>query len=152
MQGFAVSPYKPSPWGEGAPVRTLGRMRGPVLDWGRCTQGGFRRLRAATYFAHGGSSSQSPLHSVSAWRRKLRSFPCSSSSRQTRCAGLRREQRGIGQNAAGDAADGLRLRCAPPRSIGPPPLRGLPLGRCAALPARNTRSAWVPFRPAPLGA
>ena len=28
---------------------------------------------------------------------------------------------GIGQNAAGDAADGLRLRCAPPRSIGPPP-------------------------------
>ena len=26
----------------------------------------FRRLRAATYFAHGGSSSQSPLVSVSA--------------------------------------------------------------------------------------
>ena len=81
----------------------------------------FRRLWAASDFARGGSSSQSPLHSVSAWRRKLRSFPCSSSSRQTRCAGLRREQRGIGQNAAGDAADGLRLRCAPPRSIGPPP-------------------------------
>ena len=89
---------------------------------------------AATYFAHGGSSSQwprppslvpsgqftlSPLHSVSAWRRKLRSFPCSSSSRRTRFAGLRREQRGIGQNAPGDAADGLRLRFAPPRSIGP---------------------------------
>ena len=48
-------------------------------------------VRAATYFAHGGSSSQSPLHSVSAWRRKLRSFPCSSSSRRTRFAGLRRE-------------------------------------------------------------
>ena len=95
---------------------------------------GFRRLRAATYFAHGGSSSQwprppslvpsgqftlSPLHSVSAWRRKLRSFPCSSSSRRTRFAGLRREQRGIGQNAPGDAADGLRLRFAPPKSIGP---------------------------------
>ena len=30
------------------------------------SQGKFRRLRAATYFAHGGSSSQSPLHSVSA--------------------------------------------------------------------------------------
>ena len=55
----------------------------------------------AGYFAHGGSSSQSPLHSVSAWRRKLRSFPCSSSSRRTRFAGLRREQRGIGQNAPG---------------------------------------------------
>ena len=107
-----------------------------MIERFRSSQGGFRRLRAATYFAHGGSSSQwprppslvpsgqftlSPLHSVSAWRRKLRSFPCSSSSRQTRCAGLRREQRGIGQNAAGDAADGLRLRCAPPRSIGPPP-------------------------------
>ena len=61
----------------------------------------------------------SPLHCVSAWRRKLRSFPCSSSSRRTRFAGLRREQRGIGQNATGDAADGLRLRFAPPRSIGP---------------------------------
>ena len=108
--------------------------------------GGFRRLRAASYFAHGGSSSQwprppslvpsgqftlSPLHSVSAWRRKLRSFPCSSSSRQTRCAGLRRERRGIGQNAPGDAADGLRLRCAPPRSIGPPPY---PLCRYATSP------------------
>ena len=79
----------------------------------------FRRLRAASDFARGGSSSQSPLHSVSAWRRKLRSFPCSSSSRRTRFAGLRRERRGIGQNAPGDAADGLRLRCAPPRSIGP---------------------------------
>ena len=63
--------------------------------------GGFRRLRAASDFARGGSSSQSPLHSVSAWRRKLRSFPCSSSSRRTRFAGLRREQRGIGQNAPG---------------------------------------------------
>ncbi len=85
----------------------------------------------AGYFARGGSSSQSPLHSVSAWRRKLRSFPCSSSSRQTRCAGLRREQRGIGQNAAGDAADGLRLRFAPPRSIGLPPY---PLCRYATSP------------------
>ena len=54
---------------------------------------GFRRLRAATYFAHGGSSSQSPLDSVSAWWRKLRSFPCSSSSRRTHFVGLRREVR-----------------------------------------------------------
>ena len=90
-----------------------------MIERFRSSQGGFRRLRAATYFAHGGSSSQSPLDSVSAWWRKLRSFPCSSSSRRTRFAGLRREQRGIGQNAAGDAADGLRLRYAPPRSIGP---------------------------------
>ena len=54
---------------------------------------GLRRLRAATYFAHGGSSSQSPLDSVSAWWRKLRSFPCSSSSRRTHFVGLRREVR-----------------------------------------------------------
>ena len=87
--------------------------------WMALFAGEFRRLRAASYFAHGGSSSQSPLDSVSAWRRKLRSFPCSSSSRRTHFAGLRREQRGIGKNAAGDAADGLRLRYAPPRSIGP---------------------------------
>ena len=50
--------------------------------------GGFRRLRTAGYFAHGGSSSQSPLVSVSAWRRKLRPLPCSSSPTQTSCAGL----------------------------------------------------------------
>ena len=87
--------------------------------WMALFAGEFRRLRAASYFAHGGASSQSPLDTVSAWRRKLRSFPCSSSSRRTHFAGLRREQRGIGQNAAGDAADGLRLRYAPPRSIGP---------------------------------
>ena len=30
------------PRGEGASVLTLGRMRGQVLDWGRCTQRGFR--------------------------------------------------------------------------------------------------------------
>ena len=59
---------------------------------------------AASYFAHGGSSSQSPLHAVSAWRRTLGSFPCSSSSRRTRFAGLRREQRGIGQSAPGDGS------------------------------------------------
>ena len=135
--------------------------------------GGFRRLRAATYFAHGGSSSQwprppslvpsgqftlSPLHSVSAWRRKLRSFPCSSSSRRTRFAGLRRERRGIGQNAAGDAADGLRLRCAPPRSIGPltpdPRYGGYPLKQAeffrrekpGVLGCHSVRPHWGPER------
>ena len=72
--------------------------------WMALFAGEFRRLRAASYFARGGSSSQSPLDSVSAWRRKLRSFPCSSSSRRTRCAGLHREQRWIGQNAAGDGS------------------------------------------------
>ena len=35
------------------------------------------------------SSSQSPLSSVSAWRRKLRPLPCSSSPNRTRYAGLR---------------------------------------------------------------
>ena len=119
---------------EGAIIeRFLCRARRPGAPILEVCAGNFAAA-AATYFAHGGSSSQwprppslvpsgqftlSPLHSVSAWRRKLRSFPCSSSSRRTRFAGLRREQRGIGQNAPGDAADGLRLRFAPPRSIGP---------------------------------
>ena len=61
--------------------------------WMALFAGGFRRLRAASYFARGGSSSQSPLDSVSAWWRKLRSFPCSSSSRRTHFVGLRREVR-----------------------------------------------------------
>ena len=69
--------------------------------------GGFRRLRAATYFAHGGSSSQwprppslgpsgqftlSPLVSISAWRRKLCPLPCSSSSRRSPAKRVRREE------------------------------------------------------------
>ena len=83
--------------------------------------GEFRRLRAASSFAHGGSSSQSPLHSVSACRRKLRSFPCSSSSRRIRFAGLRREQRGIGQNAPG-VSSGWALTC--PYSPTPDPITG----------------------------
>ena len=33
-----------------------------------------------------------------------------------------------------------------------PPLRGSPLEAGKSLPARKTRSAWAPFRPAPLGA
>ena len=104
---------------EGAIIeRFLCRARRPGAPILEVCAGNFAAA-AATYFAHVGSSSQSPLHCVSAWRRKLRSFPCSSSSRRTRFAGLRREQRGIGQNAPGDAADGLRLRFAPPRSIGP---------------------------------
>ena len=52
---------KPSPWGEGAPVRTLGRMRGQILDWVRYTQEEFRRLRAASYFARGGKVTKTPL-------------------------------------------------------------------------------------------
>ena len=101
---------------EGAIIeRFLCRARRPGAPILEVCAGNFAAA-AATYFAHGGSSSQwprppslvpsgqftlSPLHSVSAWRRKLRSFPCSSSSQRTRFAGLRREQRGIGQNAAG---------------------------------------------------
>ena len=95
--------------------------------WMALFAGEFRRLRAASYFAHGGSSSQSPLDSVSAWRRKLRSFPCSSSSRRTHFAGLRREQRGIGQNAAGDGSDEhFVLIVAFPRT-----------------PLRGTRTCWI---------
>ena len=59
------------------------------------------------------------------------------------------------QNATGDAADGLRLRFAPPRSIGPlspdPILRGLPLEAGRTVPARKIRSACVRSRPAPTG-
>ena len=117
------------------------RMRGRSSSVFVCRRE-FRRLRAANYFAHGGSSSQwprppslvpsgqftlSPLHSVSAWRRKLRSFPCSSSSRRTRFAGLRREQRGIGQNATGDGSDEhFVLIVAFPRT-----------------PLRGTRTCWI---------
>ena len=89
---FAAGPFSVYSVGRDDPARRLGGHRG------------FRRLRAATYFAHGGSSSQSPLVSVSAWRRKLRPLPCSSSSRRTRFAGLRREGREISQNAAGDGS------------------------------------------------
>ena len=101
---------------EGAIIeRFLCRARRPGAPILEVCAGNFAAA-AATYFAHVGSSSQwprppslvpsgqftlSPLHCVSAWRRKLRSFPCSSSSRRTRFAGLRREQRGIGQNAPG---------------------------------------------------
>ena len=53
--------YKPSPWGEGAPVGTLGRMRGQILDWVRYMQREFRRLRAASYFARGGKVTKTPL-------------------------------------------------------------------------------------------
>ena len=53
--------------------------------------------------------------------RKLRSFPCSSSSRRIRFAGLRREQRGIGQNAPG-VSSGWALTC--PYSPTPDPITG----------------------------
>ena len=101
---------------EGAIIeRFLCRARRPGAPILEVCAGNFAAA-AATYFAHVGSSSQwprppslvpsgqftlSPLHCVSAWRRKLRSFPCSSSSRRTRFAGLCREQRGIEQNAPG---------------------------------------------------
>ena len=50
---------KPSPWGEGAPVRTLGRMRGDDRAVSFLA-GGFRRLRAASSFAHGGKGTKTP--------------------------------------------------------------------------------------------
>ena len=123
------------PYGQGIFV-LLCRARPPGRAASVVFRGKFRRLRAATCFAHGGSSSQwprppslvpsgqftlSPLHSVSACRRKLRSFPCSSSSRRIRFAGLRREQRGIGQNAPG-VSSGWALTC--PYSPTPDPITG----------------------------
>ena len=50
-------PKKPSPRGEGGPK---GRMRGQVSDLVRYPQGGFRRLRAASDFAHGGKVTKTP--------------------------------------------------------------------------------------------
>ena len=113
--------------------------------------GGFRRLRTASDFARGGSSSQSPLDSVSAWWRKLRSFPCSSSSRRTHFVGLRREVRErLPKTPPGTAPDEhFVLIVAYPTpfvasrhlpltgGVGPGPLlRGLPLE-----PGKNFRRA-----------
>ena len=134
---------KPSPWGEGG--WPLGQTdEGTGLGIGLLYAGGFRRLRTAGYFAHGGSSSQSPLVSVSAWRRKLRPLPCSSSSRRTRCAGLRREGREISQNAPGDGSGWtLRVHIRPPYPLWPfgpsPPDRG----SRPRTPLRGTRTCFV---------
>ena len=57
--------------------------------------------------------------------------------------------REITQNAAGDAADGLRLRFAPPRSIGLPPY---PLCRYATSPPDRGSRPRTPLRGLPLGA
>ena len=55
--------------------------------------------------------------------------------------GLLCPRRQSNQNAAGDAADGLRLRCAPPKSIGPlspdPVYGGALLIDAAIFPARK---------------
>ena len=55
----------------------------------------------------------------------------------------------VGKTPPGFAQDGSS---APIFAHPGPRLRGLPLEHCAALPARKIRSAWVRFRPAPLGA
>ena len=150
----SAAPVVFSPVGPDALIGPLGGFSAEV----------FRRLRAATYFAHGGSSSQwprppslvpsgqftlSPLHSVSAWRRKLRSFPCSSSSRRTRFAGLRREQRGIGQNAPGGR---LRMGTKVPIFALPPDpcYGGYPLKWAKHF--RRAKSEWrSAISPGPLG-
>ena len=50
---------KPSPWEEGGWPKAR-RMRGQVLQQFHVTQGGFRRLRAASSFAHGGKGTKAP--------------------------------------------------------------------------------------------
>ena len=123
---------KAFPLGGRCPSAHTGADEGAGFGFVRFPQGGFRRhLRAKSCRWRGG------------------------------CA----PKRACGRSAGGDLlcpwrqsrqnATGGRLRMSAERSYSPyprTPLRGLPLGRCAALPARNTRSAWVPFRPAPLGA
>ena len=68
--------------------------------------------------------------------------------------GLLCPRRQSNQNAAGDAADGLRLRSAPPRSIGPlspdPIYGGYPLSRAEYF--RRAKSEWLSaIPPGPLG-
>ena len=61
----------------------------------------------------------------------------------------------VPKGSPGDAADGLRLRFAPPRSIGllspGPPLRRSPLSVVKKFPARGDLCAWVLFIPGPQG-
>ena len=57
------------------------QRQGSYLFW-KCFSARFSRNAPA--------SSQSPLHSISAWRQKFRSLPCSSSPHKTRFAGLLR--------------------------------------------------------------
>ena len=80
-RGGVLTARKPSPWGEGAPVRTLGRMRGQGSDSSVFRRGNFAAIsalraaagaavalrnapagavRAATYFAHGGKVGKTP--------------------------------------------------------------------------------------------
>ena len=80
-RGGVLTARKPSPWGEGAPVRTLGRMRGQGSDSSVFRRGNSAAIsalraaagaavalrnapagavRAATYFAHGGKVGKTP--------------------------------------------------------------------------------------------
>ena len=120
------------PRGEGAPVLTLGRMRGQVSDWGRCTQRGFRSyLRAKSRPSGGGFLSQR-------WERNQWPRPPSLGTAgqfTLRIAG------GRGRRA-------LRVhRTAYPRTL----LRGTPY--CLILlDFRRTKSEWLSASPfGPLG-
>ena len=120
-----------------------------MIERFRSSQGEFRRLRAATYFAHGGSSSQShstPFRLVAktALVPLLLLFPANP-LRWASPGGTRE----ITQNATGDAADGLGLRFAPPRSIGPlspDPITGVILRAGKILPARKIWSEFLNSR------
>ena len=87
---------KPSPWGEGAPVRTLGRMRGQS-----------EKQASLEELCRGGVLTARPA------------FPNFAGEFRRPGGELLCPWRQSNQNATGDAADGLRLRDAPPRSIGP---------------------------------
>ena len=58
--GFAAVSLKPSPWGEGAPVRTLGRMRGQILDWVCCMRRDFAAPAASFFPSDGKETKGSP--------------------------------------------------------------------------------------------
>ena len=122
--GLSVPRWIVSGWPRPSPRGNFCFWVSDFAAWGRAFSNR-PQSRAASYFAHGGSSSQSPLSSVSAWRRKLRPLPCSSSSWRTRYAGLRREKRGFQQNAPGvRSGRALRAHIRSPRT----PFTGSQLG------------------------
>ena len=58
--GAAISRLQAFPLGERCPSAHTGADEGAMIERFRSSQEGFRRLRAATYFAHGGKVGKSP--------------------------------------------------------------------------------------------
>ena len=58
--GAAISRLQAFPLGGRCPSAHTGADEGAMIERFRSSQGGFRRLRAATYFAHGGKVGKTP--------------------------------------------------------------------------------------------